>query len=59
VDGVGAQVGVVLHALLDEAGERGQHERVVDALLVHDLEPRRGLTEPGRAVDPPPDDLAL
>ena len=34
VDGGGAQIGIVTHALLDQAGQRGQHEGVLHALLV-------------------------
>jgi hypothetical protein len=43
--GVTNEFGVVLHALLDEARERREHEGAVDAQLVHELEPRRRLTE--------------
>ena len=39
------QLGVVPHALLDQAGERGEHEGAVDALLVHQLDPGRRLAE--------------
>ena len=42
-----AHVGVVPHALLDEAGQGREHEGAVDALLVHQLEPRSRLAERG------------
>ena len=42
--GVG-EIGVVPHALLDQAGEGREHQRAVDALLVHQLEPGRGVPE--------------
>ena len=43
-DGVD-QLGVVAHALLDQAGERREHEGAVEALLVHQLDPGLGLPE--------------
>src|SRR3546814_357127 len=50
VEGVHDRVGgfgVVAQALLHEAGQRGEHERAVEALLVHQLEARPGLAERG------------
>ena len=44
------QLGIVAQALLDEAGQRREHQGAVDALLVHELEPGGGLAE-GRRVD--------
>ena len=52
------QLGVVAHALLDEAGERREHERPVDALLVHQLEAGRGLAEGGDRPHRLAEDLA-
>ena len=43
-DGVD-QLGVVAHPLLDQAGERREHQRAVDALLVHQLDAGAGLAE--------------
>jgi hypothetical protein len=40
VDHRTAQVGIVTHALLDEAGERRDDERVVDVLFVEQLDAR-------------------
>src|SRR5256885_9941399 len=34
---------VVAQALLEQTGQRREHERAIDALLVHELEPRTGL----------------
>jgi hypothetical protein len=34
-----------IHALFDQAGQRGEHQRVVDAEFVHDLEPCARLAE--------------
>ena len=39
------ELGVVPHALLEEAGQCREHEGPVDAELVHQLEPRPRLTE--------------
>ena len=39
------QLGIVAHALLHQAGERGEHQGAVDPLLVHQLEPRGRLPE--------------
>ena len=39
------QLGVVAHALFQQAGQRGEHERPVDAELVHHLEAGAGLLE--------------
>ena len=36
---------VVLHPLFDQAGQRREHQRVVDAEFVHHLEARARLTE--------------
>ena len=47
VDDVEDQVGVVLESLLDEAGQRREHQRVVQAEAVEDLEARRGVAERG------------
>jgi hypothetical protein len=60
VEGVndrGAQLRVVTHPLLHQAGQRRQHDGVVDALLVHEHQPRLGSAEGVRAVNPPADDL--
>src|SRR3546814_8557481 len=43
-DGVD-RVGLVAQALLEEAGQRREHERPVDAELVHQLDARRRLPE--------------
>ena len=43
-DGVD-ELGVVPHPLLDQAGQRGEHEGPVEALLVHQLEPGGRLPE--------------
>jgi hypothetical protein len=45
MDDVVRHLRVVLHPLFDQAGQRGEHQRVVDAELVHDLQPRAGLAE--------------
>ena len=37
------ELGVVLHPLLDQAGEGREHQGPVDALLVHQLDPWRRL----------------
>ena len=47
MDDVEDQVGVVLQPLLDQAGQRREHQRVVEAELVHDLEACRGVAERG------------
>ena len=39
------ELGIVPHALLEEAGQRGEHEGPIDAELVHQLEPWPRLTE--------------
>src|SRR5437016_1846288 len=36
---------VITKALLEHAGERREHQRAIDALLVHELDPRTGLAE--------------
>jgi hypothetical protein len=36
---------IVGEALLDEAGERREHERLIDPELVHELDTRHGLEE--------------
>ena len=59
VDGGGAELGIVTHALLDQAGQGGQHDGVVDALLVEQLEAVGGVAEGGRAVDAAADDLPV
>ena len=41
------QLGIVLQSLLDEAGQRREHQRVVQAESVHHLQPRRGVAEGG------------
>jgi hypothetical protein len=51
VDGGVEEVRVVLHPLLDHAGERGEHQRAVEALLVHELEARGRLPERRRRLD--------
>jgi hypothetical protein len=38
VDGDVHQLGVLLHALLEHAGERREHEGAVETLLVHELQ---------------------
>ena len=43
-DGVGG-LGVVTQALLDPARQRGEQQRPLDALLVHELEASDGLAE--------------
>jgi hypothetical protein len=53
------QLGVVLHPLLDEAGERREHERPVDTELVHQLEARRRLTERRQRANGVADELAV
>jgi hypothetical protein len=45
MDDVVDQFRIVLHPFLDEAGQRGEHKRVVDTELVHLLQPRPGLAE--------------
>jgi hypothetical protein len=54
---------VVPHALLDQAGQGGEHQRPVDALLVHQLDPGRRLAEgrdgPHRLAEDLPAALAL
>ncbi len=50
---------VVLHALFDQAGQRREHQRVVDAELVHDLQPRTGLPEGGDGLHRLAQDLAV
>jgi hypothetical protein len=52
------QLGVVAHALLDQAGEGGEHERTVDALVVHQLQPGRRFAEGGDRADRLAEDLA-
>ncbi len=59
MDGGGAQFGIVAHAFLDQAGQGGQHDRVVDALLVEQIEAVGRIAEGGRAVDAAPDDLPV
>ena len=59
MDGGGAELGVVAHAFLDQAGQGGQHDRVVDALLVEQFEAVGRIAEGGRAVDAAPDDLPV
>ena len=49
MDDVQNGVGVVLQALLDEAGQRGEHQRVVEAECVEHLETSRGLRNAGMA----------
>ena len=39
------QLGIVPHALLHQAGQRGEHQGAVDALLVHELDAGRRLAE--------------
>ena len=61
VEGVDRRVGqarVVAHALLEEAGQGGEHQRAVDALLVHQLDPRRRLAEGGDGPHRLAEDLA-
>jgi hypothetical protein len=50
---------VVTQALLDQAGQRGPHQRPVEADLVHQLEARRRLAERRQGLDAPPEDLAV
>ena len=57
-DGV-RHLGVVAHALLEEAGERGEHERAVEALLVHQLDAGLGAPERGDRPHRLADDLAV
>jgi hypothetical protein len=45
VDHVVDQVGVILHPLLDQAGQRWEHQRVIQAEFVHHLQPGSGITE--------------
>ena len=32
------QPGIILHALFEQAGERGKHQRAIETLLVHELQ---------------------
>ena len=50
---------VVAHPLLEQAGERREHEGPVDAELVHQLDAGRGLAEGGDALHRLTDDLAI
>ena len=59
VDGGVGQIEVVAHPLLEQAGQRREHERPVDAELVHDLEARRRLAEGGDGAHRLADDLAV
>ena len=59
VDDVVGHLRVVLHALLDQAGQRREHQRVVDAELVHDLQPRARLAEGGDGLHRLAQDLAV
>ena len=45
VDDVEDEVGIVLQSLLHQAGQRREHQRVVQAERVEDLEAGRGVTE--------------
>jgi hypothetical protein len=47
VDDVVGQVGVVLHPLFHQAGQRGEHQCIVHAELIHHLQPRPRLAEGG------------
>ena len=51
--------GSSLHPLLDEAGERREHQRAVEAQLVHELEAGRGVAERGDGLHRLADDLAV
>ena len=53
VDDHMGEVGVVLHSLLDQAGQRGEHGGALDALLVEELEPGRRLAEGSRQASMP------
>jgi hypothetical protein len=66
VEGVDRGVGeldIVSQPLLDQAGERGEHERTVDALVVHQCDAGGGLPErrdrPHRFPEDLPPALAL
>ncbi len=47
MDDVEDQVGIILEALLDQAGQRREHQRVVQPEAVHHLETRLGVAEGG------------
>ena len=59
VDGRVRQFGIVPHALLEQAGERGEHERAVDPQLVHQLQARSRLPEGRDAAHRLADELAV
>ncbi len=59
VDGGVGQIDVVAHPLLEQAGQRREHECPVDSELVHDLDARRRLTERRNAPHRLADDLAV
>ena len=59
VDDVVGHLRVVLHALLDQAGQGGEHQGVVDAELVHDLQPRARFAEGGDGLHRLAQDLAV
>src|ERR1035437_6853748 len=57
VNGGVDQFGIVAQALLEEAGQGGEHEGLVEPELVHDLEPRARLPECGDGLHRLADDL--
>jgi hypothetical protein len=59
VDDVVSHRRVVLHALFDQAGQRREHQRVVDAEFVHHLEPRARFAEGGDRLHRLTQDLAV
>ena len=59
MDDVQNQVGVVLESLLDEAGQRREHQRVVQPEAVHHLEAGLGVAEGGNGLHRLAHDLAV
>jgi hypothetical protein len=59
VDDVVGHLRVVLHALFDQAGQRGEHQRVVDAELIHGFQPRGRFAEGGDGLHWLAQDLAV
>jgi hypothetical protein len=59
VDDVVGHLRVVLHALFNQACQRREHQRVVDAEFVHDLEPSTRFAERGDGLHRLAQDLAV